>query len=60
METRLSRTKYAVTDDGLGVVSVGLGLVYWYTAVMIKHRLRRKVQGRRGRYGRYGFGRTTF
>ena len=42
METRLSRTKYAVTNDGLGVVSVGLGLVYWYTAV-IKHRLRRKV-----------------
>ena len=28
METRLSRTKYAVTDDGLDVVSVGLGLVY--------------------------------
>ena len=43
METRLSRTKYAVTNDGLGVASVGLGLVYWYTAVMIKHGLRRKV-----------------
>ena len=30
METRLSTAKYAIIYDRLCVVSIGLGLVYWY------------------------------